>query len=150
VVTYREPDPECLEELARERRRALEQAAREHAADVALVKAMKNPFHGLRGAVPPTLPRVMLVAACTVLSLPLVLTLLGYAVNDHDVIGVLVWTALLGGTLAGLVALVTSVVVFVRRSSVRGVAIFSFAAGLLGIPWAWLCAAAIALSHWRW
>ena len=110
---------------------------------------MKDPLHGLRLVIAAT-PRVMGIATCTVLGLPLALTVLAlYVLQDTGLLDFLSWTCVVGGTLSGIIAIVMSVIVFVRRSSARGVAILSFAAGLLGIPWAVICGAVIALSQWH-
>lgn len=149
MVTYRQPDPGCLRELELERQVALDRIAREHAADVALIRKMKSPFLAWRFEAPPTVPRATVVVAVAALVVPFVLALMGTNLAmSRDSVDTLVGVTMLGGGFAGLLAIIMSIAVFLGSTHRRGVAVASFVAGLIAIPWSLGCAVAISFAHW--
>jgi hypothetical protein len=139
---YREPDRERMDEIA-SRQRA------EEARDAMAVRAMKNPFLGLRLRIRQTPSREALISALVALAGPAVPALVGVLIGGVWPLRLLATMSALGvGIGAGLLAMVLGAAAIVRSgagyTSSFG-AIAAILAGIVAMPLAfvWAIAAAV-------
>jgi hypothetical protein len=129
--TYRDTDEQRAAEVERER---IEREARERAEDVAVIRDMKNPLHG---AFTVSSSRNALVATVLAFVVPGVLVLI--AAVCQPLRDTAAWAAVLLGATAALAAILLGVR-SVGNKRGRGWSVVAIVAGLLALPWAFLCA----------
>jgi hypothetical protein len=148
-MIYRQADPALVAERERAQALRAEEELRERAEDRRMVRAMKNPLLALKRELPTRATRMSLLLTFVGILTPLVIALCSSPFSDRTVTNALEWMTLLSGVVLGLAAIGFAVRALIGPTSGRFVAVVALFMGLLVPLWGLVCAAVLALSHWR-